>query len=113
MSEVMKKATRDGFGEAIVELGKENKNILVVDVDIGKSCKTTQFMKELPEQHVNVGIAEQNGAGVAAGLATCGKLPYVVTYAAFGSMRMCEMIRQEICYPNLNVKIACSHGGVT
>ena len=113
MSEVVKKATRDGFGEAIVELGKENKNILVVDVDIGKSCKTTQFMKELPAQHVNVGIAEQNGAGVAAGLATCGKIPFVVTYAAFGSMRMCEMIRQEICYPNLNVKIACSHGGVT
>ena len=113
MSEVVKKATRDGFGEAIVELGKENKNILVVDVDIGKSCKTTQFMKELPAQHINVGIAEQNGAGVAAGLATCGKIPFVVTYAAFGSMRMCEMIRQEICYPNLNVKIACSHGGVT
>ena len=113
MSEVVKKATREGFGEAIVELGKENKNILVVDVDIGKSCKTTQFMKELPAQHVNVGIAEQNGAGVAAGLATCGKIPFVVTYAAFGSMRMCEMIRQEICYPNLNVKIACSHGGVT
>ena len=113
MSEVVKKATREGFGEAIVELGKENKNIVVVDCDIGKSCKTTQFMKELPEQHVNVGIAEQNGAGVAAGLATCGKIPYVVTYAAFGSMRMCEMIRQEICYPNLNVKIACSHGGVT
>ena len=113
MSEVVKKATREGFGEAIVELGKENKNIVVVDCDIGKSCKTTQFMKELPEQHINVGIAEQNGAGVAAGLATCGKIPYVVTYAAFGSMRMCEMIRQEICYPNLNVKIACSHGGVT
>lgn len=113
MSEVVKKATRDGFGEAIVELGKENKNIVLVDCDIGKSCKSTQFMKELPQQHVNVGIAEQNGAGVAAGLATCGKIPYVVTYAAFGSMRMCEMIRQEICYPNLNVKIACSHGGVT
>ncbi len=113
MSEVVKKATRDGFGEAIVELGKANRDIVLVDVDIGKSCKSTQFIKELPEQHVNVGIAEQNGAGVAAGLATCGKLPYVVTYAAFGSMRMCEMIRQEICYPNLNVKIACSHGGVT
>ena len=113
MSNVVKKATRDGFGEAIVELGKENKNIVLVDCDIGKSCKSTQFMKELPQQHINVGIAEQNGAGVAAGLATCGKLPYVVTYAAFGSMRMCEMIRQEICYPNLNVKIACSHGGVT
>lgn len=110
---VQKKATRDGFGEAIVELGKENSNIYVVDIDIGKSCKTTNFRKELPEQHLNVGIAEQNGAGVAAGLATCGKIPYVVTYAAFGSMRMCEMIRQEIAYPNLNVKIACSHGGVT
>lgn len=106
-------ATRDGFGDEIVELGRENKNILVVDVDIGKSCKTTNFAKQLPAQHVNVGIAEQSGAGVAAGLATCGKIPFVVTYAAFGSMRMCEMIRQEICYPHLNVKIACSHGGVT
>lgn len=106
-------ATRDGFGDEIVELGRENKNICVVDVDIGKSCKTTAFAKALSEQHVNVGIAEQCGAGVAAGLATCGKIPFVVTYAAFGSMRMCEMIRQEICYPHLNVKIACSHGGVT
>ena len=114
MSEELKKiATRDGFGDEIVELGKENKNILVVDCDIGKSCKSTKFMHELPEQHVNVGIAEQNGAGVAAGLATCGKIPFVVTYAAFGSMRMCEMIRQEICYTNLTVMIACSHGGVT
>ena len=110
---VKKIATRDGFGEAIVELGKEYSNVYVVDIDIGKSCKTGTFRKELPEQYLNVGIAEQNGAGVAAGLATCGKIPYVVTYAAFGSMRICEMIRQEICYPNLNVKIACSHGGVT
>ena len=109
----VKKATRDGFGEAIVDLGKEHSNIYVVDIDIGKSCKTGEFRKQLPEQYLNVGIAEQNGAGVAAGLATCGKIPYIVTYAAFGSMRICEMIRQEICYPNLNVKIACSHGGVT
>ena len=106
-------ATRDGFGDEIVALGQENKNILVVDADIGKSCKTGAFRKALPEQYLNVGIAEQNGAGVAAGLATCGKIPFVVTYAAFGSMRICEMIRQEIAYPNLNVKIACSHGGVT
>ena len=106
-------ATRDGFGEEIVALGKENRNILIVDADIGKSCKTGAFRKELPEQYLNVGIAEQNCAGVAAGLATCGKIPFVVTYAAFGSMRMVEMIRQEICYPHLNVKIACSHGGVT
>ena len=113
MSETAKIATRDGFGKEIVELGKSNSNILVVDVDIGKSCKTGDFRKTLPEQYLNVGIAEQNAAGVAAGLATCGKIPFVVTYAAFGSMRMVEMIRQEICYPNLNVKIACSHGGVT
>lgn len=113
MSELMKKATRDGFGEEIVALGKENPDILVVDADIGKSCKTGAFRKALPEQYLNVGIAEQNAAGVAAGLATCGKIPFVVTYAAFGSMRMCEMIRQEICYPRLNVKLACSHGGVT
>ena len=106
-------ATRDGFGDEIVELGKENRNILVVDADIGKSCKTGAFRKALPEQYLNVGIAEQNCAGAAAGLATCGKIPFVVTYAAFGSMRMLEMIRQEICYPHLNVKIACSHGGVT
>lgn len=112
MSE-FKKATRDGFGEEIVELGKENKNIFVVDVDIAKSCKTTAFAKAFPKQQINVGIAEQNAAGVAAGMATCGKIPFVVTYAVFGSLRMCEMIRQEICYPNLNVKIACSHGGVT
>ena len=111
--ETKKIPTRNGFGEAIVELGKENKDILVVDIDIGKSCKTGEFRKQLPEQYINVGIAEQNGAGVAAGLATCGKIPFVVTYAAFGSMRICEMIRQEICYPRLNVKIACSHGGVT
>ena len=106
-------ATRDGFGEEIVTLGKENRNILVVDADIGKSCKTGAFRKELPEQYLNVGIAEQNCAGVAAGLATCGKIPFIVTYAAFGSMRMVEMIRKEICYPHLNVKLACSHGGVT
>ena len=106
-------ATRDGFGDEIVELGRENKDIYVVDADISKSCKTGKFVKVLPEQHVNVGIAEQNAAGVAAGLATTGKIPFVVTYAVFGSLRMCEQIRQEMCYTNLNVKIACSHGGLT
>lgn len=110
----MKKiATRNGFGEELVELGRKNKNILVVDADIGKSCKTDKFAHELEDQHINVGIAEQNAAGVAAGLATCGKIPFVVTYAVFGSLRICEMIRQEIAYPKLNVKIACSHGGLT
>lgn len=120
MSELKKVATRAGFGDEILKLGKENPDILVIDADIGKSCKTGDFRKELSSeyhddknQYVNVGIAEQNAAGVAAGLATCGKVPFVVTYAVFGSLRMCEMIRQEICYPNLNVKIACSHGGLT
>lgn len=113
MDTTKKIATRNGFGEEIVTLGKNNDKIYVIDNDIGKSCKTGAFMKELPNQYLNVGIAEQNGAGVAAGLATCGKIPFVVTYAIFGSLRMCEQIRQEICYPNLNVKFACSHGGVT
>ncbi|WP_303971682.1 transketolase family protein [Faecalicoccus pleomorphus] len=113
MSNSKKIATRQGFGDEIVELGKEDKNIVVIDADIGKSCKTAPFKKALPHQYYNVGIAEQNCAGVAAGMATCGKIPFVVTYAVFGSLRMLEMIRQEICYPNLNVKIACSHGGVT
>lgn len=108
-----KKATREAFGDEIVELGRENNNIMIVDADIGGSCKTTKFMNELPKQHVNVGIAEQNAAGLAAGLATTGKIPFVSTYAVFGSLRMAEQVRQEVCYPNLNVKIACSHGGLT
>lgn len=105
--------TRDAYGDEILALGHENPNIYVVDCDIGKSCKTVPFSQQLPGQHVNVGIAEQNACGVAAGLAVCGKIPFVTTYAVFGSMRMSEQIRQEICYPNLNVKIACSHGGLT
>ena len=108
-----RKTTRDAFGDEIVKLGESNKNIFVVDIDIGKSCKTGNFKKHFPEQYVNVGIAEQNAAGVAAGLATTGKIPFVATYAVFGSLRMGEQIRQEVCYPNLNVKIACSHGGLT
>jgi len=113
MSELKKIPTRNGFGDEIVAVGKDNPDIVVLDIDIGKSCKTQDFRKQLPDQYINVGIAEQNGAAVAAGLATTGKIPFVVTYAAFGSMRICEMIRQEICYTNLNVKIACSHGGFT
>ncbi len=107
------RATRDAYGEEILALGKENSNIYIVDADIGKSCKTVPFFEQLPDQHVNVGISEQDAAGVGAGLATCGKIPFVTTYAVFGSMRMSEQIRQEICYPKLNVKIACSHGGFT
>jgi len=106
-------STREAYGEEILKLGMENSNIYVIDCDLGKSCKTVGFSKQLPNQHINVGIAEQNACGVGAGLATCGKIPFVTTYAVFGSMRMAEQIRQEVCYPKLNVKIACSHGGLT
>jgi len=113
MNRISGRATRDAYGEAILELGLNDARIYVIDCDIGRSCKTVEFASKLPEQHINVGIAEQNACGVAAGLATCGKIPFVTTYAVFGSMRMLEQIRQEVCYPGLNVKIACSHGGLT
>jgi transketolase len=87
--------TRDAYGEEVLKLGQEKPNIYVVDSDIGKSCKTVEFSKTLPQQYVNVGIAEQNSCGVAAGLATCGKIPFVTTYAVFGSMRMLEQLRQR------------------
>lgn len=106
-------ATRDAFGHELLVMGEAYENLYVVDCDIGKSCKTVDFQNRFPTKHINVGIAEQNAAGVAAGLATMGKVPFISTYAVFGSMRMLEQIRQEACYPNLNVKIACSHGGLT
>ncbi len=112
MSKVTK-PTRDALGEVLIEVAKTNKDIVSVNCDIGKSCKTLDFGDKYPNQFINVGIAEQNACGIAAGLATCGKVPFVSTYAVFGSMRMSEQIRQEICYPNLNVKICCSHGGLT
>ena len=110
---MVEKSLREAYGDEIIEIGRKNPDIWVVDADVGKSCLTLPFAHELPEQYVNCGIAEQGCAAMAAGLATCGKIPFITTYAVFGSMRMLEMIRQEICYPNLNVKIACSHGGLT
>ncbi len=107
------KALREAYGDEILELGKEYPNLYVIDADVGKSCKTLPFKKAYPEQYVNVGISEASAAGVTAGLATCGKIPLLTTYAAFGSMRICEQIRQELCYPKLNGKIMCSHGGLT
>jgi transketolase len=107
------KALRDSFGDELLELGQEFPQLYVIDADIGKSCKTVPFKDKFPQQYLNVGIAEQNAAGVAAGLATLGKIPIVSTYAIFGSLRMIEQIRQEACYPNLNVKVMCSHGGLT
>lgn len=107
------KATREALGEGVLELGLKHNDVFVVDCDVAKSCKTLSFAEQLPKQHINVGISEQNAVGIAAGLATTGMVPYVVTYAVFGSMRAVEQIRQEACYTKLNVKILCSHGGLT
>lgn len=105
--------TREAFGDIITEIAKRDDRIIVIDCDISKSCKTTKFAEAFPERHINVGIAEQNAGTLAAGLATMGKIPFVSTYAVFGSMRMCEQIRTSACYPGLDVKVACSHGGLT
>ena len=106
-------ATRDAFGHGVMELAQNDPRIYVVDCDISKSLKTVEFSRKFPQQHINVGIAEQNGAGVCAGLATLGNIPFLSTYAVFASMRACEQVRTSICYPHLNVKLACSHGGLT
>lgn len=106
-------STKKAIGETLIELGKENENIFVVDADIGASTTSLDFQKVFPERHIDSGIAEQNACGMAAGLAACGKIPFVSTYCVFGSMRMGEQIRQSVCYPNLNVKFVCSHGGLT
>lgn len=105
--------TRDAYGEALIELGEENPNIVVLEADISKSTRTCYFAKKFPHRFFNAGVAEQNEMAVAAGLASCGKIPFVSTYAVFASMRACEQVRTFICYPHLNVKIGASHGGLT
>lgn len=105
--------TRQAYGDVLVEMGSERDDFYVIDCDIAKSMKTMDFAEKFPERHINVGIAEQNAAGVGAGLATLGYKAIVSTYAVFGSMRMLEQIRTSACYTNLNVKVCCSHGGLT
>ena len=107
------KATRQSFGEKIVELGKFNKDILVLTGDLAGSTKVLDFKKEFPERFFDIGIAEQDMLTTAAGMATCGKIPFVADYAVFTAGRAYEQIRNSICYPNLNVKICGSHGGVS
>ncbi|MGB9813413.1 MAG: transketolase family protein [Thermovenabulum sp.] len=106
-------ATREAYGEALAELGEKIKDLVVLDADLSKSTKTSVFAKKFPERFFNMGIAEQNLMGVAAGLATCGKIPFASTFAVFATGRAFEQIRNSICYPNLNVKIAASHAGIT
>ncbi|MDD2192745.1 MAG: transketolase family protein, partial [Bacteroidales bacterium] len=106
-------ATRDAYGQELVRLGAENKDIVVLDADLSKSTKTHDFMKNYPERFFNMGIAEANMMGTAAGLSTVGKIPFVSTFAMFATGRAFEQIRNSICYSKLNVKIAATHAGVT
>ena len=108
-----KKATRQSYGEALVELGKENNKIVVLDADLAGATKTVLFAKEFPDRFFDMGIAEANMFGTAAGLATCGKIPYASTFAVFAAGRGYDQIRNSICYPKLNVKICATHSGIT
>lgn len=108
-----KKSTRQAYGEALVELGQINKNVVVLDADLTKSTKTNLFQEKFPERHFNVGIAEADLIGTAAGLATCGKVAFASTFAMFAAGRGFEQIRNTVAYPKLNVKIAPTHAGIS
>lgn len=107
------KSVRSAYGKALAELGRENKNIVVLDADLSCSTQTKIFAKEFPERFFDVGIAEQDLMTTAAGLACTGKIPFVSTFAVFAAGRAWEQIRNTICYSNLNVKIGATHGGIT
>ena len=108
-----KKSTRQAYGEALVELGKVNENVVVLDADLTKSTKTALFQKEFPNRHINVGISEADLMAMAAGMATCGKVPFASTFAMFAAGRAFDQIRNSIAYPRLNVKIAPTHSGIS
>ncbi len=107
-----KKATRESYGEALVTLGKKNKDIIVLDADLSTATKSDIFKKEFPDRFFDMGISEQDMMGTAAGMATCGKIPFASTFAVFAAGRSYDQIRNSICYPKLNVKICGSHAGV-
>lgn len=109
----MAKATREAYGEALKELSKINPNVVVLDADLSGSTKTAEFKKVSPEKFVNVGIAEQNLIGTAAGMSIAGKIPFASSFAIFAAGRAFEVIRNTVAYPNLNVKIAATHAGIT
>lgn len=107
------KATRDGFGVGLLEAGQKNPQIVVLDADVGSSTRVKAFMQEFPERFFEMGIAESNMVGVAAGLAASGKIPFASTFAVFASSRVADQLRNSIAYPQLNVKIAATHAGIT
>ena len=113
MNENFKKATRQSYGEALLELGKGNEKIVVFDADLSTATKTNLFAKEFPNRFFDMGIAEQNMISTAAGMATCGKIPYASTFAVFAAGRAYDQIRNSVCYPKLNVKICATHAGIT
>ena len=106
-------ATRESFGYELEKLGKENERVVVLDADLSSATKTSIFAKSIPERFFDMGIAEQNMMSTAAGMATCGNIPYVSTFAMFAAGRAYDQIRNSICYPKLNVKICATHAGVT
>lgn len=108
-----KMATREAYGKALKDLASTNEKIVVLDADLSKSTKTADFKSVAPERFFNMGIAEGNMMGVAAGLSTCGKIPFVSTFAMFAAGRAFEQIRNSICYPKLNVKVCATHAGLT
>ena len=113
MADVKKIATREGYGQALVELGQLHDNIVVLDADLAGSTKTGMFAKAYPDRHFNCGIAEADMMSVAAGLAASGFTPFASSFAMFASGRAYEQIRNSIGYPQLNVKIGASHGGMS
>ena len=113
MSEIKKIATRESYGNALIELGKEDPNVVVLDADLAEATKTGMFKKVFPERHIDCGIAECNMAGVAAGLSLSGKIPFMSSFAMFAAGRAFEQIRNSIGYPHLNVKIGATHAGIT
>ena len=113
MSEVKKIATRESYGNALVELGKEHEDLVVLDADLAEATKTGMFKKVFPERHIDCGIAECNMIGVAAGIAATGKVPFASSFAMFAAGRTFEQIRNSVGYPHLNVKIGATHAGIT
>ena len=113
MSDVIKKATRDGYGRALVELGREHSDIVVLDADLAASTKTGMFKKEFPDRHFDCGIAEGNMVAAAAGRAAMGLVPFASSFAMFAAGRAYEQVRNSVGYPRLNVKIGATHGGIS